>query len=193
MKTPHSKPFVSKTRLRKLVKQLKNQQVVAHPTDTIYGLSALADSEVASNILLGLKNRPNNKGLILLSSDIEFVLPFVADLSLEQIKTICMQQERPTTYLVAKNSQTPAYISGQFETVAVRITQHPIIKFLCTQSQSALLSSSANIAGLAVVQSGVKLRGYFGDYFDCPINPNQAKKSQQASQIKHLITQQQYR
>ena len=51
--------------------------VIAHPTDTIYGLACLANNQSAIQTLADLKQREINKGFILLASDIGFLLPYI--------------------------------------------------------------------------------------------------------------------
>ncbi len=168
---------------------LSKDKVIAHPTDTIYGLSALPGSQKAANKLLQLKNRHTNKGLILLSADINHFIPFIAPLSAKQWLTITTTKT-PSTFLVPKSSHCPYYICGEFETVAIRFTKAPIIKYLTQQTNSALLSSSANISGYSHSKSGVKFRQYFGySSMSCIISPNRPKLENTPSTIINLETQ----
>ena len=185
--------ITSKTQLRYGVYCLNDQGVIAHPTDTIYGLSALVSQPKAIHKLLRLKRRNASKGLILLSSSIDYVLPFIQALTPEMLGKIIQKTQQPTTYLIPKSSVAPYYICGQFNTVAVRITSDPIVKFLCQKTHSALLSSSANITGCKPIKNGIKLRQYFANQLDYIISPNQANNHHQPSMIKHLITNEQYR
>ena len=52
--------------------------VIAHPTDTIYGLACIANNSKAIMTLIDLKQRDAEKGFILLASDIDFLLPYTA-------------------------------------------------------------------------------------------------------------------
>jgi L-threonylcarbamoyladenylate synthase len=54
-------------------------------------------------------------------------------------------QKQPTTYLLKASKNTSRLIRGDFDTVAVRLTDNALISALCTKLGSALLSSSANI------------------------------------------------
>lgn len=183
--------YLPKSQLNYAVYQLKKNGVIAHPTDTIYGLSTLPTLE-ASFKILALKNRSIYKGLILLSSDIRFIDPFIDLLNTKQISKL-QNNKTPTTYLVNKNNDTPDYIYGDFDTVAVRITQHPIIAYLCRKTNSALLSSSANISGYSPTKSGLKCRHYFSDKLDAIILPNRPKNETKSSSIIDLKTGKIYR
>ena len=51
--------------------------VIAHPTDTIYGLACMANNPEAIKTLASLKHRDIKKGFILLASDINYLLPYI--------------------------------------------------------------------------------------------------------------------
>ena len=51
--------------------------VIAHPTDTIYGLACMASNPEAIKTLASLKHRDIKKGFILLASDINYLLPYI--------------------------------------------------------------------------------------------------------------------
>ena len=106
--------------------------VIAYPTETVFGLGCDPKQPQAITRLLNLKNRPANKGLILLAATAEQLQPY-SDLSLTQLKQILnTHTDHPTTWLVPKSSAATPLITGDFNTVAIRITQHPHIIQLCT-------------------------------------------------------------
>ena len=78
--------------------------VIAHPTDTIYGLACLANNQRAIQTLADLKQREINKGFILLASDIGFLLPYIdPNLDIELLQKLTKPVDKPTTYLVPKS------------------------------------------------------------------------------------------
>lgn len=60
-----------------IVNQLKQEEVVAYPTEAVFGLGCNPQSEKAVRKLLVLKQRPEEKGLILLASDLKYLLPYI--------------------------------------------------------------------------------------------------------------------
>ena len=79
--------------------------VIAHPTDTIYGLACIANNSKAIMTLIDLKQRDAEKGFILLASDIDFLLPYIdSNLDSEMLKKLSKPANKPTTYLVPKSS-----------------------------------------------------------------------------------------
>ncbi len=184
--------YLPKTQLNYACLALKRGGIIAHPTDTIYGLATLPDKPLAIKKLLALKKRPSNKGLILLANDINLVLPYLSKLTDNQIYQIS-NNSKPTTYLVVKSQCVPIFICGNFATVAVRISSHPIIDYLCSKVDSALVSTSANISGYSHAKSALKLRKYFGQKLNAIILPNRPACENQPSIIKHLIINKIYR
>lgn len=169
-----------KTRL--VANVLSRGGVVSLPTDTIQGLSCLpyADSLIR---LVGLKQRSANKGLILISSDINYFKEYVENVDLlNQIKPT----DIPTTYIIKAHKNTPALLLGDHDTVAIRLTNNTLIKELCSMTGSALVSTSANVSGYQVAQSVLKLRVYFKDQLDYIISPVEA--STKPSSIINLHT-----
>ncbi|SFV89459.1 TsaC protein (YrdC domain) required for threonylcarbamoyladenosine t(6)A37 modification in tRNA [hydrothermal vent metagenome] len=152
--------------------------VISMPTDTVQGLTCLPAYEQSIQKLLQLKRRNSAKGLILLASDISFLLPYVKEVSL--LATIKPRQQ-PTTYLLKANNNVSPLITGKFDTVAVRITDNPLIAALCKKCQSALLSTSANITGKQEANSILKLNIYFKQQLDFMLTPK--NHNNQASQI----------
>lgn len=69
---------------------LQKQQVIAYPTEAVFGLGCDPDSESAVEALLALKKRPKDKGLILIADNYEQLLPYIDDSSLtgQQRQTI---------------------------------------------------------------------------------------------------------
>ena len=51
--------------------------VIAHPTDTIYGLGCLANNLNAIQKMINLKKRDEKKGFILLASDVSYLMPYI--------------------------------------------------------------------------------------------------------------------
>ncbi|BAS67951.1 L-threonylcarbamoyladenylate synthase [Bathymodiolus septemdierum thioautotrophic gill symbiont] len=170
-----------KTRLT--AKILTMGGVVSIPTDTIQGLTCLPKCQQSIQKILRLKRRSPEKGIILLASDTDLLTSFVQDADLlEKIQP----QRYPTTYLLKANNAVSSLITGKFDTVGVRITDDPLIVYLCKKCNSALLSTSANISGKQAVDSALKLNIDFQQQLDFILTQN--KDNGQASRIINLHT-----
>lgn len=134
--------------------------IIAYPTESVYGLGCDPLNEVSVNRLLAIKQRPVEKGLILLTDVVEKILPFIV-ISPEQHKQLLLQQEKPTTWLVPASELTPAWIRGAHAKVAVRITRHPVAAKLCALLPYPIVSTSANPANKQPARNVLQVRHYF--------------------------------
>lgn len=140
--------------------------VVACPTEAVWGLSCDPWDEQAVMRLLELKRRPVSKGLILVAateSQLQFLLQH---LSPEQRGQLSVDWPGPVTWLIPHRGRIPPWISGDHDTVAVRVSGHPVVNALCAAWGGPLVSSSANRAGAQAPRAAFQVRRYFGERLD---------------------------
>ncbi len=140
--------------------------VVACPTEAVYGLSCHPLNHEAVSTILTLKQRSQDKGLILVASDVSQLIPFTTDPLIFNQQNIKESWPGPTTWLVPANAATPAWLTGIFPAIAVRITNHPIMAELCRQCGHALVSTSANISGQHPAVNALQVRKAFASSLD---------------------------
>lgn len=142
-----------------------NDGVFAYPTEAVFGLGCNPISEKGMDEILRLKLRPVEKGVILIAATVEQLMPYIDWSAIPQLHRdkINASWPGPYTWLMPKSSHTPSWISGDSELVAVRVTNHPIVKMMCEVLESALVSTSANPAGLAPAKNLDEVRHYFND------------------------------
>ncbi|MGE4570523.1 MAG: Sua5/YciO/YrdC/YwlC family protein [Gammaproteobacteria bacterium] len=161
--------------------------VIAHPTDTIYGLACLANNLFAVSQLIQLKRRDNAKGLILLASDIGYVAPYIDSTFISDlVDGVQMAKNQPTTFLVPTDSNTSTLLTGGGPLIAVRITDNPLVRYFCKSAGSALVSTSANVQGQKTATSLLQLQSYFNNGLSFALAPTQYNN--QASTIINLLT-----
>ena len=100
--------------------------------------------------MLQLKQRPASKGLILIAANIE-QLQHYADFSLlssVQLDALKNTWPGPFTWIVPAKKSLSKLVSGDFKSVAVRVSAHPIVQQLCSQFGKPIISTSANLSGL---------------------------------------------
>ena len=146
---------------------LKQGQVLAYPTEAVWGLGCDPYNEHAFAEILRLKQRPIEKGVILLAANIAQVEHLFADLSVKTQQDIIASwshrhsTERATTWLLPANDDIPTWIKGQHALVAVRVSNHPLCVALCHAFEGFIVSTSANPAGLAPARSMQDAHQYF--------------------------------
>jgi L-threonylcarbamoyladenylate synthase len=94
--------------------------------------------------LLCLKQRPIDKGLILIATSFSQVSDFLLPLNKQQQHYTYPSN---TTWIFPAKHNAPQWITGRFNSIAVRISQHPPVQQLCQSFGSALISTSANLSG----------------------------------------------
>ncbi len=140
--------------------------VVACPTEAVWGLSCDPDNSDAVSYLLALKQRPVSKGLILVASDTDQIAALLAGLSSAQLSKLTLSWPGPTTWLIPHRDLVPGWIHGGRETVAVRVTAHPVMAGLCKAVGGPLVSTSANPTGSQPPRSAFQVQRYFGGALD---------------------------
>ena len=129
-------------------KQLLEQgELVAIPTETVYGLAANALDVHAVAKIYEAKNRPQFNPLIIHVADIERLKTYVEEIPSDCIKLIKAFSPGPLTYLLKKKSIIPDITTAGSEYVAVRIPQHPLTLELLAQLSFPLAAPSANPSG----------------------------------------------
>ncbi len=123
---------------------LKQGKVIAYPSEGVWGLGCDPVNEEAVYRLLKLKNRPVSKGLILVGSKLEQMKPYV-NINKYKAKLIT-KWPGPHTWIVPTRT-TPLWIRGNYDSVAVRVSNHPIIIEICNKFGGVMVSTSANMKG----------------------------------------------
>lgn len=154
---------------------LKQGQLLAYPTESVWGIGCDAYNQAAVEQILAIKNRPSEKGMIVVTDSIERIKPLLQQLSQQrqqQIIASWSQQENDEigansrqahTWLLPlqedrfKNqskpnnqlqAEVPYWITGKHDSIAIRVIAHPLIVQLCEQ-----MVSSTNPYGLIVSTS----------------------------------------
>ena len=137
---------MSSWKMRQAVKALKNGDVIAYPTEAVYGLGCDPWNQQAVERLLAIKQRPWQKGLILVAADFNQLQDFIAPLSAEILKQLESTWPGPITWVLPVSDYLPSYLTGLYDTIAVRVSAHQQTADLCREFGGAIVSSSANRA-----------------------------------------------
>lgn len=150
--------------LEHCVAALRQGEVIAYPTEAVFGVGCDPDNQLAVERLLALKQRPVEKGLILIASDYAQLLPYVDDslLSAECLARILHSWPGPVTWVMPAKSSVPRWLTGQFDSIAVRVSDHPDVRRLCQAFGKPLTSTSANLTGLPPCRLEQEVVAQFG-------------------------------
>ena len=135
--------------------------VIAYPTEAVWGLGCDPYNETAVNTILGLKQRSPAKGLILVAAHIKQFDPYLNQITAEQRQCLEHSWPGPVTWLVPNNGLIPPWISGDFTSVALRVSAHPYVRYLCEAYGGPIVSTSANPQGKPAPKHAWQVYRYF--------------------------------
>lgn len=153
-------------RIRRAVNILKSGGVIAYPTEGVYGLGCDPFNPAAVHKLLQIKQRPVHKGLILIASDWETLKTLVSNVPIDRLNEVKATWPGPYTWIFPAADSVPPWIRGDYETVALRVTDHPIACALCKAFEGPIVSTSANIANTPPLHRVEDVREQFIDKVD---------------------------
>lgn len=133
---------------KQVLKALEQGEVVAYPTEAVFGLGCDPDNPDAIKKLLALKQRPVEKGLILIAACYEQLLPYINEqaLSARELAQVQSTWPGPITWIMPASDRVSSWVSGAFDTIAVRVSDHPLVQKLCLDYGKPITSTSANLS-----------------------------------------------
>lgn len=142
---------------------LREHQLIAYPTEAVFGLGCAPYDEVAVRKLLALKQRDISKGLILIAADYSQLLEYVDDNKIGQDVRFKVFSHWPghITLLLPARTDVPRFLKGDHDTIAVRVTAHEPARQLCRALGTALVSTSANLSGEPPLTTAQAVRDAF--------------------------------
>ena len=164
--------------------------VIAYPTEAVYGLGCDPKNLSAVKKILDLKQRKKEKGLILIASSFEQLKRYIKPLekTIENKLLDSWQEPRAAiTWLVPVDKDISIYLKGQFDTLAVRVSHHPVVKELCDKFEGAIISTSANIATQEAARTAEDVKQIFTDKIDFILD-GETDVNSQPSEIRDALT-----
>lgn len=126
---------------------IKEGELVAFPTETVYGLGADATNDEAVASIFQAKGRPQDNPLIAHVASKEQLKSLVTELPDYVDALLDAFSPGPLTYVLPSNGKCAAAVTAGLETVAVRIPEHPVALALIEASGKPLAAPSANTSG----------------------------------------------
>ena len=126
---------------------LSRGELVAIPTETVYGLAANALNPDAVAKIFSVKNRPEFDPLIVHVPDLDSVDQYVDFIPLKARKLASLNWPGPLTMVLRKKSNIPDIVTAGMETVAIRCPDHILSRQLLKELPFPLAAPSANPFG----------------------------------------------
>lgn len=140
--------------------------VVAYPTEAVFGLGCDPANHAAVERLLTLKQRPQDKGLILIAASQDQLHPWILPPDAAMQERLDATWPGAVTWLLPVAPGCPDTLRGRHDTLATRVTAHPPARALCEHWGGALVSTSANLAGEEPARDSKTVRAIFGTAVD---------------------------
>ena len=172
--------------LQQAARTVSSGGVIAYPTEAVYGLGCLPEDAAAVIRILRLKNRPLSKGLIIIAADLEQLLPYIIMPDTQARDRVLATWPGPVTWVMPARSSVPHWLTGAHETLAVRVSDHPLVSSLCRLA-GPLVSTSANPSNRPPARSAMRVRAYFANKLDY-ILPGKAGPQSKPTEIRDALT-----
>ncbi|MEO5349655.1 MAG: L-threonylcarbamoyladenylate synthase [Magnetococcus sp. YQC-3] len=147
--------------LQRASRALADGQIIAHPTETVFGLAVDPFNPRALQHLLQLKGRAANKGFILLIPDEYWLNSLVEPPSPLAKRLIHHFWPGPLTLLLPARPGLPITVTGGSGLLAVRHSSSPLVAALLRLWQKPLVSTSANPTGHPPARSATEVQQYW--------------------------------
>lgn len=168
---------------------LQQGQLLAYPTESVWGIGCDPFNQQAVEQLLAIKQRPLEKGMIVLTDSVSRLTALLSNLNDEQRQLVldswCSDSNSDSVFDCDVDSQQahtwllplsenlpvsiPAWITGAHHSVAVRVIDHPLVQQLCRQVVSVhnpygfVVSTSCNPSGQPPALTLSQAQAYFSD------------------------------
>lgn len=166
---------------------LRAGEVIAYPTEAVFGLGCDPDNETATRKVLALKDRPAEAGLILIADTFERFARFTEPAEPELLQRAMATWPGPVTWLFPRSETVPDWLAGNHPTIALRVTAHPVCRALCETFGGAIVSTSANPRGAAPARTAATVDTYFGTAL-CGTVAGKLGRESRPSEIRDLAT-----
>jgi L-threonylcarbamoyladenylate synthase len=146
----------SEAGIKRALELLRAGEVVAFPTDTVYGLAALASDQAAVRRIYELKGRSFSQPLVLMLPDAEAVEDWAM---VDERARAYMERWWPgalTLVLPAVPALRPPLVAGRPRTLGVRVPDHPPALALLRAAATGLATTSANLSGQPPAQTALE-------------------------------------
>ena len=142
---------------------LENNDIVAIPTETVYGLAGNAYNEDAIHKIFTLKNRPHYNPLIVHIKSASYLQQVAKNIPAIALQLADAFWPGPLTLVLEKQDHIPDIVTGGKNTVGVRVPGHPVALALLDQLDFPLAAPSANPFGSISPTTAKHVHDYFTD------------------------------
>jgi L-threonylcarbamoyladenylate synthase len=156
--------------IAKAVEFLQRGEVIAYPTETIYGLGADVLNKKAIKKIYDLKARDYGLPISILVADLTMLREYVQEVPEQAIALMRRFWPGALTILFPANNKIPKGLVTNTGRVGIRISSHPIAAALVKMFGKPITTTSANLSGFPPSLSVKHIQKYFGEKIPCMID-----------------------
>ncbi|VAW75674.1 Threonylcarbamoyl-AMP synthase [hydrothermal vent metagenome] len=179
--------FPSHWHVSQAVRCFRAGGILAYPTEAVFGLGCDPANPDSVLQLLALKQRNIHKGLILVAASIQQLQRWIAPLPRKQERQLSNSWPGPHTWVLPAADHCPDWLTGGRDTLAVRVSAHPVVQQLCQSTGQAIVSTSANRSSGSPARSMIQIRLRFPTGIDYYL-PGALGRLKQPTRIRDLQT-----
>jgi L-threonylcarbamoyladenylate synthase len=153
----------SQAEIEAAVEALRDGELVAFPTETVYGLGANAANPAAVRRIFELKGRPTSHPVIVHIDDPKYLRRWAREVPVPAAKLAEAFWPGPLTLVLPRADTVHDAVTGGQDTVAMRIPSHPMAQQLLTAFGGGIAAPSANRYGRVSATRAEHVRDEFGD------------------------------
>lgn len=165
---------VASTDIACAVAQLKAGDLVAFPTETVYGLGADASNADAVRKVFAAKGRPSDHPLIVHIADVAQLGEWAREIPPAATKLALAFWPGPLTLVLKRSARVSDAVTGGQDTVAIRVPSHPVAQQLLRAFGGGVAAPSANRFGHVSATTAAHVREEFGDLVACVLDGGEA-------------------
>ncbi len=143
------------------VEWLNAGKILAHPTESIWGLGCDALNEEAVKLIFKIKKRDKKKNFILLVKSLESFEKYLEEINAEDKTFLNKHWPGPYTFLIKYNEKLPTHLKNASGKIAIRVSNHLPIRHLFESFSGFMVSTSANISGEENINNPNHIMNYF--------------------------------
>lgn len=165
------------TTINQAAKILKKGGVVAYPTETSYGLAALASSKKGIERLFQIKGRASKKPISIIIDSVDELSRWATGIGRREKKIIDAFWPGPLTLVFKAKKGVPKALTAGTDRIAIRLSPHAVARRLARMAGGAITATSANRSGEASSFTPHSVKKKLGEYIDGIISTQSLSRS----------------
>ena len=166
-----------KTAIKKAKDYLDQGKIIAHPTETIYGLAANIENDKTIKRVFDIKGRDPEKPMSVMLKDVNSIVKLVGTLSQFEKKFINKFLPGPITVILELKKKSNLEFLRNRQTIGIRIPDHTFCRDLLSSIDYPICTTSANKSGYKDPLLAMEIISHFQDDIDLLIDGGMTKSS----------------